>query len=60
MKKSVAEALGNNYFLYLVDLDSLEKNATEYVPFIISNPAEELFGSQWLIEPNSYKITHLA
>ena len=30
------------------------------VPFIISNPAEELFGSQWLIEPNSYKITHLA
>lgn len=59
-EKSVAEALGNNYFLYLVDLDSLEKNATEYVPFIISNPAEELFGSQWLIEPNSYKITHLA
>lgn len=59
-EKSVAEALGDNYFLYLVDLDSLEKNATAYVPFVISNPAEELSGSQWLIEPNSYKITYLA
>lgn len=58
-EKSVAEALGDNYFLYLVDLDSLEKNATAYVPFVISNPAEELLGSQWLIEPNSYKITYL-
>ena len=44
----------------IIHFDKLEKGAMEYNPFIISNPAEKLFETDWLIEPDSYKITYLA
>ena len=55
-EKRVAEVLGENYFLYLVDLSAAEKEGSNYVPQIISNPAEALLGDDWLIEPNSYFV----
>ena len=58
-EKRVAEILGENYFLYLVDLEKLEEDANQYTPTIIANPAERLFKEEWLIEPDSFKVTRI-
>jgi hypothetical protein len=58
-EKRVAEFLNENYFLYLVDLNLMENNAQAYEPTIIQNPAKKLLSEEWLIEPCSFKITHL-
>lgn len=55
-EKRIAEALGENYFLYLVDLSAVEQNREGYTPQIIPNPAINLCSDDWLIEPNSYRI----
>ena len=56
-EKRVAEVLGENYFLYLVDLSAVEQE--NYIPQIIANPAITLLSDDWLIEPNSYRVTSL-
>lgn len=58
-EKKVAEALGENYFLYLVDLLEMEQNRVNYIPTIIANPAETLCSEEWMIEPDSYRITYI-
>ena len=58
-EKSVSETLKTNYFLYLVDLTELEKNPDTYIPQIICNPAEEILCDNWLVEPDSYRITFI-
>lgn len=58
-EKKVAEALGENYYLYLVDLSEMEQNRENYMPTIISNPAETLCSEEWMIEPDSYRITYI-
>lgn len=55
-----AEVLGEKYYLYLVDLSAIEKNGIDYTPQIIANPAKELCGDDWLIEPNSYLVKSLS
>lgn len=58
-EKHVAEVLGENYFLYLVDLSAIEQDKEDYAPQIIANPAVNLCSDDWLIEPDSYRITSL-
>lgn len=58
-EKRVAEVLGENYFLYLVDLSAVEQEKENYIPQIIANPAITLLSDDWLIEPNSYRVTSL-
>lgn len=58
-EKRVAEVLGENYFLYLVDLSAVEQGRENYVPQIIANPAVNLCSGDWLIEPDSYRIISL-
>ena len=58
-EKHVAEALGKNYFLYLVDLSAVEQNKENYAPQIIANPAVTLCSDDWLIEPDSYRVISL-
>lgn len=58
-EKRVAELLGENYFLYLVDLSAVEQGKENYAPQIIANPAVNLCSDDWLIEPDSYRITSL-
>lgn len=58
-EKRVAEVLGENYFLYLIDLEKIEKDVNEYTPTIIANPVKQLFEEDWLIEPDSFKITRI-
>lgn len=58
-EKRVAEVLGENYFLYLVDLSAIEQGKENYVPQIIANPAVNLCSGDWLIEPDSYRIVSL-
>lgn len=58
-EKNIAEALGCNYYLYLVNLNELEKSPNTYIPQIICNPANDLFTDEWLVEPDSYRITYL-
>ena len=58
-EKKVAEALGENYFLYLVDLSEMERNRVNYMPTIIADPAETLCSEEWMIEPDSYRITYI-
>jgi hypothetical protein len=58
-EKRIAEVLGENYFIYLVDLDKTEEDESEYTPTIIANPVKKLFEEEWLIEPDTYKITRI-
>lgn len=58
-EKRVAELIGENYYLYLVDLSTLEKEEESYTPQIIPNPVANLNSDNWLIEPNSYLIQAL-
>lgn len=58
-EKRVAELIGENYYLYLVDLFAVEKEGMSYVPQIIPNPAASLKSDYWLIEPDSYYVTWL-
>lgn len=58
-EKQVAEVLGDNYFLYLVDLAAVERDPENYIPQIIVNPAVTLCGDDWLIEANSYRVTYV-
>ena len=58
-EKRIAEVLGEDYFLYLVDLDKMGNESNEYAPTIIQNPANQLLGDGWLIEPDSFKITRI-
>lgn len=58
-EKRVAEALGEKYYIYLVDLNALEKNPVGYFPYIICNPVRELIKEEWLIEPDSYRIAYI-
>lgn len=58
-EKAVATALEYSYYLYLVDLNKMEKSPNTYIPQIICNPAKELLNDEWLIEPDSYRITHV-
>lgn len=58
-ERRVAEALGDNYYLYMVDLSAMEKNRIEYAPQIIVNPAQTLCSEDWLIEPDSYRVTYV-
>jgi len=58
-EKRVAEALGEKYYIYLIDLNALEDNPVGYFPHIICNPTEELFKDGWLVETDSYRITYL-
>ena len=51
--------MGENYFIYLVDLDKIEEDESEYTPTIIANPVKNLFEEEWLIEPDTYKITRI-
>lgn len=56
-EKSVAEVLKSQYFIYLIDLNKMEKDPHSYVPFIIQNPAEELTNDKWYVEANSFQIS---
>ena len=57
-EKNTAEALGNKYYIYLVDLNQLEQDVNgTYVPLIIQNPAEELKNEKWYVEANSFRIS---
>ncbi len=58
-ERSVAEALGDNYYLYVVDLAAVEKNRIEYVPQVIVNPAQTLCSDDWIVEPDSYRVTYV-
>lgn len=58
-EKRIAEVLGENYFLYLVDLSAIEQGDESYVPQIIANPAVNLCHNDWLIEPDSYRVIFL-
>lgn len=58
-EKRVAEVLGENYFLYLVDLSAVEQSKENYAPQIIANPAVTLCSDDWLIEPDSYRVISL-
>lgn len=58
-EKRVAEVLGENYFLYLVDLSAVEQRKENYVPLIIANPAVNICSDDWLIEPDSYRVISL-
>lgn len=55
----IARLKGNQYYLYLVYLPDIESE--DYIPIIIQNPASIIMeGTQWLVEPNSYKIRHIS
>lgn len=56
-EKSIAEALGENYCLYLIDLSAMEKNRSNYIPQIIADPAKTLCSEDWMIKPDSYRVT---
>ena len=58
-EKRIAEALGENYFLYLVDLSAIEQGKEKYEPQVIANPAVNLCSDDWLIAPNSYRVISL-
>ena len=50
-----AEIKGKSYYLYLVNRDEISN--ANYVPMIISNPAQEIFNdSKWKIEIDKYYI----
>mgnify|MGYP001032254060 CR=1 FL=1 len=54
-----AKILGNRYFLYLIDLSSVEKK--DYVPLIIQNPSYSIINSdEYIVETENYKITKLS
>ena len=51
----IAKLKGNDYYLYLVDLGSI--NDPSYSPIMIPDPAKNVMTSpEWLIEPQSYRI----
>ena len=51
----VAKNKGAKYFLYLIDLGSV--NDPSYIPIMVSDPANSIMASpDWLVEPQSYRI----
>lgn len=55
-EKNTASFMGESYFIYLVDIDCINKES--YEPIIIQNPAKVIFDSgEWIIESDSYRIT---
>jgi len=57
-EKNKAELLGDQYFLYLVDMSKARFNA-DYAPLIIQNPASSIDLPNWLVEPNSFLVSQL-
>jgi|LSQX01.1.fsa_nt_gb hypothetical protein len=54
----VARTLGEQYYLYLVELEQIEKSG--YSPYIINNPAHHIFHSEsWYSIPDSYLVKRL-
>lgn len=57
-ESEVASIKGNNYFIYLVDIDMILSD--KYEPIIIQNPHIKLYeGNDWLIESETVKIIRL-
>jgi hypothetical protein len=53
-----AKLMGNQYYLYLVDDDCIDK--IDYEPMIIQNPAISLIESgEWTMEPESYYVERI-
>lgn len=60
-EKSVSELIGENYFIYLVDLDKYLRNPANFKPTIIQNPSKSINSENWFIEATKffvYKITN--
>lgn len=56
-EKLTASFVGDSYYIYLVNIDYLNKEG--YEPEIIKNPEKEIFNSgKWLIEADSYRISN--
>lgn len=56
-ERSVAALLGDNYFIYLVNLNHTSDPL--YSPTVIQNPACNIFSSGWLIKPQSYLVQQI-
>lgn len=57
-ESEVALIKGNNYFIYLVDIDMISNE--KYEPIIIQNPHIKLYESNdWLIESETVKVIRL-
>lgn len=55
---NVASVLGNQYYIYLVELDRIYES--NYAPLIINNPTSHIFNSEeWYSVPESYFIKKL-
>jgi hypothetical protein len=57
-EREVASIKGNNYFIYLVDVDMILNE--KYEPIIIQNPHTKLSeGNDWLMESETVKVIRL-
>ena len=56
-ERSVAALLGDNYFIYLVNLQYTSDPL--YSPTVIQNPANNILTSGWLIKPQSYLVQQI-
>ena len=57
-ESEVGSIKGNNYFIYLIDIDKIINE--KYEPIIIQNPYNELYKSnEWLIESETIKVIRI-
>ena len=58
-EKSVAELMGENYFLYLVDLEIYSRDPKNFQPTIIQNPSKSIDSENWIVEATNFFVTKI-
>lgn len=58
-ERLVARAYREKYCLFLVNMKEISKEENDYVPIVIEDPFNEIREDEWIMEPDSYKVTHL-
>jgi len=53
-EREVALALGDSYYLYIVDIDAIDR--PQYSPTVIRNPGTNI-GDAWSFEPDTWLVT---
>lgn len=53
-EKNVAELLGDNYYIYLINLDLYTIQSDDVQPIIIKNPSKNINNNDWAIEATNF------
>ena len=59
-EKNISELIGENYFIYLVDLDRYFCNPEGFKPTIIQNPSKNINSENWCIEPTNFYVYRIS